>query len=380
MSTINRISGVLLLLLASCGLGYLPLAEATDCETLRQFTFSWPFSDACNMTARGGSTRGAPLSLDKNPQPGWRALEEDNLSDFERDRRAILAMAGAYRTSFDFLETVGYSPDYEPARPYQSWATETIFVIADRGDFISLQHIMVMVYQDETGALSAPLVMKHWRQDWQYEKRELLGYAGHGYFEKHPLPKQQVAQRWAQAVYQVDDSPRYESIGRWQHYPGFSTWLSEETWRPLPRRESTVRDDYDVLIGSNRHSILPTGWVQEEENYKVVLEEAGLDSAPVRYLAKELGLNRYQAIKDFDFSAGDQYWRATEQFWAEVRAQWQSIISGNRHFHLAEEVDGLPLFAALLSYADEVYQKGSYAPEEGSRFIRGLLEQHVSVD
>lgn len=354
--------------------------EREGCGTLRQFTFSWPFVDDCNMTPRGGSTRGAALSLDEEPHPGWQALQDDELSDFERDRQAILAMAGPYRTSFDFLEVVGYSPDFEPARPYQSWATEYIFVIEDRPDFISLQHIMVMVYEDESGDLSEPMVMKHWRQDWHYEKRDLLSYAGHGYFEKERLPKREVAGKWAQAVYQVDDSPRYESIGEWKHYPGFSTWLSEETWRPLPRRESTVRDDYDVLIGTNRHSIVPSGWVQEEENYKVVLEDAGLNSKPADYLAKEQGLNRYERIKDFNFSAGENYWSATQQFWAEVRSQWDSIITGNRHFHLQEEVDGVPLFAPLLSYADEIYQRGSYEPEEGRQFIRETLERHVSID
>jgi len=43
-----------------------------------------------------------------------------------------------------------------------------------------------------------------------------------------------------------------------------STWHSENTWWPLPRREFSVRNDYNVLSGSNRHTITPTGWVQND--------------------------------------------------------------------------------------------------------------------
>ena len=71
---------------------------------------------------------------------------------------------------------------------------------------------------------------------------------------------------WLQTVYQVDESPRYASTGRWQHTPSFSTWLSGDTWRPLPRREWSVRSDYQVLVGSNRHTVVPSGWLQEENN------------------------------------------------------------------------------------------------------------------
>mgnify|MGYP006197439051 CR=1 FL=1 len=52
-----------------------------------------------------------------------------------------------------------------------------------------------------------------------------------------------------------------------------STWISDETWRPLPRREFSVRKDYEVLVGTNRHTITPDGWLQEENNLKRVLPE-----------------------------------------------------------------------------------------------------------
>jgi hypothetical protein len=349
------------------------------CEHLRQFTFSWQFIDQCGMQPRGGTSRGAELTLDPEPHEGWKALQKSGLNDFERDRQAILAMAGPYRTTFDFLEVVGFQNDFEPAAPYQSWGTEYVYVVEDRGDFISLQHIMVMVYEDERGNMSEPMVMKHWRQDWAYEKQNLLVYTGNGRFENKTLSPQQVAGAWAQSVYQVDDSPRYQSIGRWEHLPNFSTWTSEETWRPLPRRESSVRDDYDVLIGTNTHTIIPHGWVHEQANYKTVLHEAGevTDQAP--YLSKELGVNRYRHIVEFDFEPGDRYWERTGVFWEDVREEWDRLIENNESFVLHESVDGEPLFSPLFSYAQKVYEEGDYDAQAGQRFVQETLGKYTQT-
>ena len=49
--------------------------------------------------------------------------------------------------------------------------------------------------------------------------------------------------------------PIETAFGRWEHFGNVSTWLSSTTWRPLPRREFSVRKDYDVLVGTNRHTI-----------------------------------------------------------------------------------------------------------------------------
>lgn len=349
-------------------------ADTSDCENLRQFTFSWQFIDQCNMQPRGGSSRGAPLTLGPEPHAGWLSLQEKGLSEFERDRRAILAMAGPYRTTFDFLEIMGFSPDYEPARPYQSWGTEYVYVIEDRGDFISLQHIMVMVYENDAGEISEPVVMKHWRQDWQYQKPDILVYAGNGRFEHRKYSKQEVRGTWAQSVYQVDDSPRYQAIGKWQHLPNFSTWKSRETWRPLPRRESSVRDDYDVLIGTNHHTIVPHGWIHEQANYKMVLNDSG---EPAGNLSKELGVNRYRLIKDFDFSRGDRYWKSTAPFWMDVRQAWDELIEKNDSFVVKKNVDGVPLFSPFLSYAEEVAGQGEYDSPAGREFIDETLDKYV---
>ena len=43
-----------------------------------------------------------------------------------------------------------------------------------------------------------------------------------------------------------------------------SVWESKDTLRPLPRREFSVRSDYDVLWGTNRITVLPSGWVRKK--------------------------------------------------------------------------------------------------------------------
>lgn len=345
--------------------------DGKDCQP-RQYVFSWNMSDKCLPTLRGGTSKGADVTLATAPSAQWQALQQADLSTFERDRRAILAMAGGYRTSFEFVETIAYPRDYALARPYHSWGTEYIYVVEDRSDFISLQHIMVMVFAQEDGKPSAPMVMKHWRQDWHYEDRTVLEFVGHNTWETRTRDKKAVQGQWSQSVYQVDDSPRYAAIGKWQHNDSFSVWQSEHTWRPLPRREHTVRDDYQVLEGINRHVILPTGWVHEEDNLKRRLNKDGNAATPL-YLARELGNNRYQRIVDFDWQAGDQYWQQTGAYWAIVRQQFARMEAQHRRFTLKGEEDDTPLFMVLFQQADQ-FAKGEL--KEPQRTVAATLNAY----
>src|SRR5262245_1582390 len=291
MSAIRVAPLLALALLVGCAARSVPSAPSA---ATRQFTFAWPFREGETVAPRGGTTKGAPVELAQEPGPAWQALHEPGLSALERDRRAILAMAGTFRTSFDFLEVVGFRTGFVPDRPYQSWGTEYVYVVRDEPRFVSLQHLLVMFMQGEDGAVKGPFVVKHWRQDWRYEDTELLTYRGRNTWGRERITPAQARGAWTQAVFQVDDSPRYEAYGRWQHFGNVSTWQSSTTWRPLPRREFSVRKDYDVLVGTNRHTITPTGWVQEEDNLKVVLDEHGRPLAEQPVLAQELGLNRYE--------------------------------------------------------------------------------------
>ena len=350
----------------------------TSAGESQQYTYTWRFADDDEMAPRGGTTKGPGVELDRSPSTAWARLQEPELTAQEKDRRAILAMAGPYRTTFDFIETTGFVPDYERKRPYRSWGTEYVYVIEDEPDFVSLQHIIVMFFIDDEGAVQGPSVVKHWRQDWRYEDTSIHSYVGDNTRQEHNYSAADVRGRWSQAVYQVDDSPRYEAIGRWQHSANFSSWVSDETWRPLPRREYSVRDDYDVLIGTNRHTITPTGWTHEELNQKVVLAEPGVLATELPILARESGFNRYERIVDHDFSAGDEYWRNTEAFWADVRVAWDALKTKNSRFQIAKSVDEQSMFMKMFAYAGEISAPDSYDSVDGRRHIDEVIEAFVT--
>ena len=154
--------------------------------------------------------------------------------------QAIVALAGSYRVSFDFVETMGFREGYQPPKPYFSWGTEHVHVLALEADFVSLQHSLVMFFKDKDGNESGPMVMKHWRQDWRYEDTNLHTFQGKSVWAQETKTAEEVKGKWTQAVYQVDDSPRYEVVGDWSHENGISTWKSESCFcllytSPSPR-------------------------------------------------------------------------------------------------------------------------------------------------
>jgi hypothetical protein len=368
---------------ATLGAGFLATMPVTSYEdkkpapaatTVRQYTFAWPFSEGDAMKPRGGTTKGAAATLDAQPSQAWQRLQEAGLSAKERDRRAILAMAGEYRVSFDFVEVAGFGAGYEPKAPYQSWGTEKVYVIEDRGDFISLQHLLVTAIVADDGKVTEPFVTKHWRQDWQFEPAGQFVYRGGNRWQSVPVENSKGA--WRQSVFQVDDSPRYSGVGRWEHLGNYSTWTGGEGWRPLPRREYSVRDDYQVLVGTNRHTITPTGWVHEQQNNKVALGADGAPQAVEPVVGREFGFNRYELIREFDFSAGDRYLAATEPIWRVVREEWNSLLAAPEPVVLKGAPDRDRMFLPLFDMAESLEQSPT-ADQEALKALQAQARQRV---
>ena len=340
-----------------------------------QFTFAWPLGEGM-LKPRGASTRGVPVVLEQAPTAEWQALRAaTKLSPFERDRLAILAMAGPYRVSFDFLEVARYDPAAKVDAPYQSWGTEYVFVAEDRGNFIALQHILVMRVLQKNGKASEPMVMRHWRQEWAYEPERMLVYEGGTTWGLRMLEPDRRKGAWTQSVLQVDDSARYAAAGRWEHHDGLSTWLSEETLRPLPRREFSVRKDYDALTGTNRHSIVPSGWLQEENNLKTALDAERKPRAALPYVAREYGVARYERIRDYDFAPGRRYFERTEPFWTEVRTAWAKIVQVQGRYTLKSQVDQGALFLPFFEYAEKLEAGAAFDKEDARAFIERTLRE-----
>ena len=282
-------------------------------------------------------------------------------------------MAGTYRVTFDFLEITSFAAQAKLNAPYQSWGTEKVYVASDTGKAISLAHVLEMRVIQQDGSVSEPMVTKHWRQDWQYAPTHIVEYQGRDRWQRRKLSAAETKNAWVQTVYQVDESPRYASTGRWQHSAMFSTWLSGDTWRPLPRREWSVRDDYQVLLGTNRHTVTATGWIQEENNLKAVLTATRQIDAVQPYLAREYGVARYERIRDADFAGADQYFKATQVFWDRVRDAWSTAFVKQGTITLRGPVDKLGLFRPLFAHADELAEHGA-AKSDADMVIRGALQ------
>lgn len=271
------------------------------------------------------------------------SAEAGTNTPFEQDRAAILAMAGKFKVEFNFEETVSLVKGYEPRTAYHEEALELVKVVEDRGKLIVLQHILLADDGLEVH------VVKHWGQIWKYEDTVVLDYQGDRTWKKRTLDPATVAGTWTQFVTQTDDSPRYESWGRWSHEGNRSAWESQDTARPLPRREYTKRSDYGILRAINRHVITPEGWVHEQENRKWVPERN-------EFLCHETGLNRYTRCDD-DFTLAETQWEATKDFWHDVRMEWAVRIRERDEVSYLKEVDGQSLTRQVNSLATQV-QKG----------------------
>jgi hypothetical protein len=328
-------------------------ASAPAPAAAQRYTFSWPLSGTA-PGPRGGSTRGPPLAVETSEALSWRALHEPGITQFERDRRAILAIAGDYRATFDFLEIATYPAGLNRDRPYQSWGTEKIYVDRDEGTFLSLVHILEMRVVQADGSISPPMVQKHWREDWQYQPTKLVEFQGDDHWQMRTLTGHDRQGQWSQTVAQTDDSPRYASLGRWEHSGDFSTWISGDTWRPLPRRES-ARTDYQVLVGTNRVTVTAHGWLQEENNLKTVLTPQRQPDATHPYLAREYGVARYERLRDADFTAATEYYARTRAFWDRVHSAWLDAFKHDATLTIHDPADPEHgAYARLLDYADQL--------------------------
>jgi hypothetical protein len=266
--------------------------------------------------------------------------------DFETDRKAVLAMAGDFRVKFDFRETAAFVPGYEVLKPKESGGFEIVRVIEDTGEKISLQHILVMDMDDG----GPTIIVKHWRQDWTWQPRTVLTYAGPGKWVLEEVPAAASKGAWSQTVWQTDDSPRYGGVGHWRYDGGDVRWASDETWRPLARRDAVRDPVYDRYRGVNRHSLTPTGWVHEQDNAKM-----GLVNGKLTTYVHEFVINTYRRDTGFPVAKGDAYWAKTKDYWAAVRVMWDAAIVAGKGVSVTEEAEnGSVTGPTLMGLADEI--------------------------
>ncbi|WP_299185724.1 DUF6607 family protein [uncultured Aquimarina sp.] len=258
----------------------------------------------------------------------------------ENDLTAIKSMCGCYEVTFNFAETFNYTNDslYKPSKNKISKGLEWAQLIVDEKDKISIQHIL------QVGNPADPHIVKHWRQDWEYENLNFYLYDGDNNWKYVQKPESEVSGQWSQKVFQVDDSPRYEGSASWVHVDGKSFW-ENSTPAPLPRREYTTRSDYNVTIRGNRHEITKTGWVHDQDNDKVIREPGKEDVI----IAKEKGYNVYKRVDDKRCEVAANWWKEHNDKWAMVRGKWDEVFARNKDLSLEQKVENKALYKHLFT-------------------------------
>jgi len=267
------------------------------------------------------------------------AINLNAQSKLKKDIASIKQMCGCFEITFEFSETFIYSKDslYQPSKNKTDRGLEWAQLVVDEKDRITIQHIL------QVGDSSDPYIVKHWRQDWLYQNQEFYHYDGDNNWKYVKLSKQDVKGQWTQKVFQVDDSPRYEGSSSWVHIDGKSYW-ENYTDAPLPRRERTIRSDYNVLNRGNRHEIKEIGWVHDQNNKKIVRSE-NKDLV----IAMEKGYNTYKRVEDEKCSGASDWWEENKEKWELVRLKWDQVFSRNRQLSLKSQVDDKPLFMYLFT-------------------------------
>ena len=301
-------------------------------------------------------------SLADGPVAARPATEEK--AAFDADRADILAMAGNYKVRFDMQESTAWRTDYTPLDRKISGGHEVVRVIEDTGRHIMLQHLLVVEHEGKAH------IIKHWRQDWDFEPARVLVYAGPNTWKWEEVPERMRKGRWSQTVYQVDDSPRYGGWGQFETQGGVRRWRSNWTWRPLARRDAVRHPVYDRYLSINRHQNTPDGWIHWQDNMKM-----GLIGGELRPVVQEYVLNSYTRFDGYDVKAADDYWAKTKGYWAAVRAAWAGVAEARGGIGIKEEAEtGTVISARLLDMGTQIVE-GKLSEAKAITEAKALIEK-----
>jgi len=266
----------------------------------------------------------------------------------QKDINAIKSMCGCFEVNFKFAETFSNSKDstYKPSKKYSAAALEWAELVNDEKNNIVIQHILIAGDEDN------PYVIKHWRQDWLYENSDFYYYDHNNKWIYKHKKQNEVKGQWSQKVYQVDDSPRYEGTASWIHLDGRSFW-SNSTDAPLPRREITKRQDYNVMLRRNHHEIFDWGWQHDQDNDKIIRESGKEDFV----LAQEKGINNYKRVESKRCLAAQNFWKENKDKWSLVRNKWDNIFNYKNDIKLKNKFNEKRLYQYLFSLEPSVNEQ-----------------------
>jgi len=283
----------------------------------------------------------------------------------KQDIASIKEMCGCYEVDFNFAETFSPVKDYEYHDNYRSGALEYVLPISESDEKIVLQHLLV---------INDTMIIKHWRQDWEYENQDFYTYFKDNTWNYKNKDAKAVKGQWTQKVFQVDDGPRYEGTGSWVHVDGKHYWEAPAD-APLPRREYSKRDDYNVMTRVNRQEITDYGWVHDQDNQKVIREN-GQDSI----LVWEKGWNTYTKVDESRCNPAIKWWNEKSVYWSDVRAVWDELYAKKEQLQIKRRVDGKILFMELFALQDELLADANYSSEKAQLAIKQALQPYIESD
>ena len=248
--------------------------------------------------------------------------------------------------TFKFAETFNYSNDttYTPSKNKIAYALEWIDLTYQDKNNLIIQHILQM------GNDSNAYIMKHWRQDWNYQNKQFLIYDHNNKWNKVEKKYNSTKGQWTQKVYQVDDSPRYEGSGTWAYIDNKIFWENTVD-APLPRRERTIRSDYNVLNRGNKLEITEVGWDHKQNNHKILRSDTANDVL----IASEYGINNYLKVSNERCEYARTWWTKNSEKWKIVRDEWELVFEHNDTITLKTNYNDKPLWSYLFSdeYSDK---------------------------
>ncbi|MFI5129117.1 MAG: DUF6607 family protein [Chitinophagales bacterium] len=280
-------------------------------------------------------------------------------------RQDIEKLCGCYEVEFKYAETFSPDPAYKfHERDEISGGIELILPIEASDKKIVLQHLLV---------ITDSMIIKHWREDWTYENPTIFRYQGNKLWTKEQLTPEDVKGKWTQSVWEVSDAPRYQGASEWIRTDGKTFWQNTSD-APLPRREYSVRNDYNILKRTNRLTLTDFGWVHEQDNQKIIRHQ-GSD----KLLAEEKGVNSYKKTDESKCAAAKAYWEKNKAYWAKVRTAWENYMSSHTSVELKDTEAGKPLHQYLTDLAAD-FAKGKVKPQEIDATIKTSLEKFIGRD
>ncbi len=256
-----------------------------------------------------------------------------------KDREQINKLCGCFEVDFKYAETFSPDPNYKFHEREETGGTAELALpieVTDRK--VVIQHLLIV---------GTNTIVKHWREEWTYENPIIWKYKGDRTWVKEKVSPEQVKGKWTQTVWEVADEPRYQGFSQFVNLDGKIIWQNTAD-APLPRREYSVRNDYNILRRTNRINLTDSGYLHEQDNQKIVRVN-GID----KLLVEEKGHNTYKRINEKECEVAKAYWEKNKNYWSRVRSIWADYINTHDTITLMNKIDNKLLHEYLLDLAKE---------------------------